>query len=231
MKHILTIFFLFLFSHFYSQSVTVDLKNENILFDTIQFVNSIDKKADSIFIDSKYVGILYYDSDYSGILASNVMIYLNVICPVELTNEYDKINQVLHYGVENEYLKRLKTDTVFSKNKNTSPVFKHLKIQNGTEIDAYWAAGGLVRFDLQANLVELSHDDYIRLSSVNMKKSANLKIISKTLIIGGSLITILSPPLMILGAIAGISSIIVDFTADSKLFKSAYFLSKSTDSK
>jgi hypothetical protein len=224
MKNILTIFFLFLFSHFYSQSITVDLKNEKLVFDTIQFITK-SEKVDSIFIDSKYVGNFFYDSDSSGVLANTVMIYLNVICPIELENKYYKINEIIHYGVKNEYLKRLKTDTTFSKNKNTNPFFKHLPIQNSADL---WAE---TEVNIQGlNVVSLTSDDYIRLASINMKKSANLKIISKLLIVGGTIIVVAVPTILVVGAVVSASSIIVDIVADSKLINSSEFLSKSTES-
>ena len=226
MKHILTIFFLFLFSSFYSQSLTVDLKNERILFDTIQFVNSIDKKVDSIFIDSKYVGNFFYDSDSLGVLANTVMIYLNLVCPIELEKKYYKINEIIHYGLKNEYLKRLKTDTTFSRNKNTNPFFKHLPIQNSADL---WAE---TEVNIQGlNVVSLTSDDYIRLASINMEKSAILKIVSKLLIIGGTLIVFVAPPILVVGAVVSASSIIVDIVADSKLINSSEFLQKSTETK
>ena len=78
--------------------------------------------------------------------------------------------------------------------------------------------------------IELTKDDYLKISSHFMRKSAKTRTVAKIVTIAGAVVIVLVPTFIVIGAVVSSSSIIFDFVSDSQLEKSAYYLEKSSNS-
>ena len=209
----------------YSQSIKIDLKNKRLLNKELSFVSESNYTT-SIFIDSAYVGKMIYDGqvDSLSVYANNIRISLEFVFPSDLLEWNQQISSIIDSEIKKQYLIKLESDKDFSKNRNKNPNFYK------NNIVSTWSVYSEPLNEVKSNsTIELTKNDYLKISSHFMKNSSILRTVAKVVTITGAVVMVLIPPYIILGAVVSSSSIIFDFVSDSQLKKSAYYLEKSSN--
>lgn len=218
MKKLLSLISLFILTNaYYSQSIKVDLKNNELLNKECLIVEE-SNYASLILIDSVKVGHLYYDrtTDTSKVYANSVRVSIEFVFPYEFSQQSETISNIIYNEVCNQYLIKLKNDENFSRKRNTNPFFHKTWSNSFTE-------------DKNYKIIELSKDDYIGLSGKYMKRSGINRTVSKLLTIGGVVVVVVSPASFIVGGIVGVSALIVDLVSDEQLRRSAKYLKSASN--
>ncbi len=210
----------------YSQSIKIDLKNKKLLNKELSFVSESNYTT-SIFIDSAYVGKMIYDGqvDSLSVYANNIRISLEFVFPADLLEWNQQISSIIDSEIKKQYLIKLESDKDFSKNRNKNPNFYK------NNIASTWSVYSQPLNEVKSNsTIELTKDDYLKISSHFMRKSAKTRTVAKIVTIAGAVVIVLVPTFIVIGAVVSSSSIIFDFVSDSQLEKSAYYLEKSSNS-